>query len=516
MVESTGHDFDPYLPGARRRYFHLSPPVVARGFLKQPGVHGDDATGTTEPHWPRPRLEIIGAPYEHHGSIEHMFPTSEDAQRTTALEVEEVALAYSTGLEPAAIGRAQLDLEMHRLARSVKAITASLALLAAHKAMCGNKDHAAQVVKDLALLSGTSSREAETAVRAARALRSLPDVDQAARAGRLSAPQLGMVTKAGAVNPGETSRLLSLAGTSSLSELANEATKVCLAASDAEARREAAHAGRYLRDWSDETGWHIVGRATTEYGALIMGALRAHGNKVFKQARAEERREAPEAYLMDALKNMATSGGEGDASIRVDLSVRVDHSALIRGEALPGEACEIEGVGPTTPQAIVEMLETHDPFIKAILTKGKDVASVTHLGRRPNRAQLTALQWIYPTCAAEGCGRSSSWLQSDHREDWCRTHYTTLQLLDRLCPHHHRMKTHQGWLLVKGKGKRPFVGPDDPRHPRHGTPEEDVGPPPPSSIPERPSGRELAPAPRTLPAGVPVTERPVPEWQSSS
>jgi hypothetical protein len=25
-------------------------------------------------------------------------------------------------------------------------------------------------------------------------------------------------------------------------------------------------------------------------------------------------------------------------------------------------------------------------------------------------------------------------------------------LLDRLCPHHHRMKTHQGWALVETPG----------------------------------------------------------------
>ena len=55
---------------------------------------------------------------------------------------------------------------------------------------------------------------------------------------------------------------------------------------------------------------------------------------------------------------------------------------------------------------------------------------------------------------------------------------------DRLCRHHHGLKTHQGWALVPGRGKRPFVPPDDPRHP---------GPAP---GPETGSGH----APRTGPA----------------
>ena len=38
-------------------------------------------------------------------------------------------------------------------------------------------------------------------------------------------------------------------------------------------------------------------------------------------------------------------------------------------------------------------------------------------------------------------------------------------LLDRLCRHHHKPKTHHGWALIEGRGKRAFVPPHDPRHP---------------------------------------------------
>lgn len=111
------------------------------------------------------------------------------------------------------------------------------------------------------------------------------------------------------------------------------------------------------------------------------------------------------------------------------------------------------------------MLDTQDPFLAAVVTKGEAVVGVAHLGRRPRARQRTALQWLYPSCAAEGCG-AVAFLQFDHRADWAKTHLTVFDLLDRLYPHHHTRKTIDHWALVPGRGKRPFVPPSDPRHPR--------------------------------------------------
>jgi len=94
------------------------------------------------------------------------------------------------------------------------------------------------------------------------------------------------------------------------------------------------------------------------------------------------------------------------------------------------------------------------------------VVGVAHLGRRPTAHQRTALKWLYPTCAVEGCSAVAR-LEMDHREDWATTHVTLFSSIDRLCPHHHRLKTRQNWGLVAGRGKRAFVPPADARHPRH-------------------------------------------------
>jgi len=33
----------------------------------------------------------------------------------------------------------------------------------------------------------------------------------------------------------------------------------------------------------------------------------------------------------------------------------------------------------------------------------------------------------------------------DHRVEWAKSHATVFDLLDRLCAHHHGLKTHDAW-----------------------------------------------------------------------
>jgi hypothetical protein len=146
--------------------------------------------------------------------------------------------------------------------------------------------------------------------------------------------------------------------------------------------------------------------------------------------------------------------------------VRVDLAALLRGYPTGEETCEIAGYGPVAVSAIRDLMDAEDPFLAAVVTKGKAVVGVAHLGRRPNAHQQTALEWLYPTCAVEGCN-SLAYLEVDHRQDWSKTHVTILDWCDRHCGHHHDLKTRENWSLVEGTGKRAFVPPDDPRHPRN-------------------------------------------------
>ena len=143
--------------------------------------------------------------------------------------------------------------------------------------------------------------------------------------------------------------------------------------------------------------------------------------------------------------------------------LRADVTALQRGAVEGDELCEIAGVGPIPIHTARRLLG--DAVLKLVITRGVDVANVVHLGRGPNAAQKVALWWSSPGCIVEGCSRAHT--EFDHREDFARTRHTTLSELEPMCDPHHDRKTYERWALVAGTGKRPFVPPDDPRHPNH-------------------------------------------------
>jgi hypothetical protein len=197
-------------------------------------------------------------------------------------------------------------------------------------------------------------------------------------------------------------------------------------------------------------------------------------DEFFKAAYAEGREEPRAAYAFDALIEMARRASYENkdgrakkaASKRPQLLglVRVDHAALVRGEVEGDEVCEIAGLGPIPVRIARELLG--DAVLKLVLTKGVDVANVTHLGRGPTVAQKIAMWWRTPQCTSLDCTRVQR-IQFDHRVEWHKTHRTRLDEGDGLCGHCHDLKTRLGWALVEGTGKRPMVPPDDPRHPKN-------------------------------------------------
>ncbi|HET6728277.1 MAG TPA: hypothetical protein VFG96_02595, partial [Jiangellaceae bacterium] len=143
--------------------------------------------------------------------------------------------------------------------------------------------------------------------------------------------------------------------------------------------------------------------------------------------------------------------------------LRVDVEALRRGAVAGGELCEITGVGPVPVSVARDLLG--ESVLKLVITRGVDVAHVTHLGRGPTAAQRVALAWTTPGCTVAGCPRTR--VEYDHREDWARTRRTRLDELDPLCGYHHDLKTRNGWALLPGHGKRAMIPPHDARHPQH-------------------------------------------------
>jgi hypothetical protein len=355
------------------------------------------------------------------------------------------------------------------------------AMLAARVAETGGLDQsdARHSAGELARRTGGTVKNAKKKLTTGRKLRKLAATAAAAARGELSPEQADAIADAATVAPEAESELLEQATRGSLQDLRDACARAKARVIDLEARRRQIHAERAVRDWVDADGrGHLHLTDNPEQIAAVASRLRKDAEDRADAVPADER-EPLVAYLADALHDRVctepdaaeASGDPKDAAKRklhpdVKLLVRVDLPLLLRGYPMSGEVCEIVGYGPVATSVIRDLIDTADPFLAAIATSGEQVLGVAHPGRRANAKQQSALQWLYPTCTVEGCNRST-YLENDHREDWATTHLTVLDWLDRPCAHHHRLKTHHGWALVAGHGKRPMVPPDDPRHPRH-------------------------------------------------
>lgn len=393
--------------------------------------------------------------------------------------------ALAAGFDPDELAPADLG-EALAHAGAIEKMGAILgSLIAARLARVGKfSTSRREAARRLARASGTSLKEADKAIAAAEQMATQPDVETAARSGQLSRAQAGIVSDAASADPGAVAALLDKAATASLSELAGEAARAKAGVTDPQERRRQVHEARSLRPYTDCSGtWHLHAQGLPEDGAVVMAVLQPVADRLFEEARRQGRREPPEAYAFDALVELATSGGGGTPPNEVVFKVDLD--AFFRGYAKDGEVMEVAGFGPTSAEAVADVMAHGSPFLKTVITKGVDVVGVVHHGRRPTAHQKTALDWLYPTCAAESCGVRAEFCETDHREPWSETRFTLLGLLDHLCKSHHRMKTYEGWGLVQGKGKRPFVPPSDPRHPRFAKKDGEggAGPPGPADDP---------------------------------
>ena len=186
----------------------------------------------------------------------------------------------------------------------------------------------------------------------------------------------------------------------------------------------------------------------------------------FKQRAAlrSPNKEPDSAYAADALVAMAkkSSCASGDPlrpGPDAVVHVRVDYSALVRGQANAGEICEVPGVGPI-PVAAARAFAA-DSFLKAVLMDGQDIRAVSHLGRTiPDRLK-TALIERDPVCVVPGCCECEG-LEFDHIVPVERGGPTSLHNLGRLCGWHHYLKTYHGYVLERVNCEWFWYGPNGP------------------------------------------------------
>lgn len=448
---------------------------------------------------------------------------------TSTAELRTQALRCAASVEPEVMTGSQAAAAVQDLATVEKAAATARMFLALRVAKTnawqgsGHKTAADWLAAQL----GISVWEAGKQLGTARKAEGLPKTKKAMKDGELSPDQADAVADAATADPTAEQDLLDLAKKETTKNLRDEAARRKAAATDDASRDRRIHRERSKRDWIDRDGaWNLALRGTTADGARFTEALRPFIEQAFRTGRADGVRDtfanreydavlalcgirplpgtgldpAPGMATPDSTESSdapapaASSGspaapapaspapapGSGPTKkpggSNVKVIVRIDHTALVRGRTVAGETCEVAGLGPVSVEAVKDLMG--DAFIAAVVTRGRDVVNVAHLGRGPNAFQRTALEATGVACSNICCNRTVN-IQIDHRVPFATDRVTKLDNLDPLCTGNggcHDLKTHHGHGLEPGAGRRRLLPPDHPEHPRNQA-EADVGPP---------------------------------------
>ena len=378
-----------------------------------------------------------------------------------------VLKAFSQGIEPgclqASTARSLVDLfgEATRVCTAVTTLLAGRVARTQVWAQGGARSPAEWVSKATGAPLGQAIGILETAER----LADLPATESALRAGRLSPAQARAITDAANVDPAAEAELLDAAARGSVRSLERLA-RARTAAADPEGterRYQAAHTNRDLTTWVDHEGaGRLAWRGTPDALAEINAALGPFVRTALDTARRAGRDERYGACAADALVFLAGerahwgSAGAPDPSGRSPRRTRpgpkhlvrgrIDLLALARGYTEPGEICELEAGGPV-PVSVMERILAEHPIVDLVLTRGREITHVAHLGRSGDTFLKTAIDWHDPVCAIDGCTVATN-LEVHHIETIADGGATSLEQVLRLCGHHHDCITYRGFRLV--------------------------------------------------------------------
>lgn len=131
---------------------------------------------------------------------------------------------------------------------------------------------------------------------------------------------------------------------------------------------------------------------------------------------------------------------------------RVDHTAVQRGYAVPGERCDVQVNGarpvPVTLDELHRCLHDDDPVVTLIEHEGIDIRRVVRLAHEPTDLQRAALEAIHDRCADRDC-RAYGQLEIDHLVPYGEGGPTVVDNLVPLCGATHDAKTYRGRQLTR-------------------------------------------------------------------
>ncbi len=344
-------------------------------------------------------------------------------------------------------------------------------------------------------------------VRVARALPALPLIAGAMQRGALSYAKVRAITRV--ATPETEQKLLdvAMAGTASHVERIVRAWRRVdrvIAAQQADAR----HLSRHLTTWIDDDGMVVLrGRLTPEIGAVVIRALNAAEDKLFREAKA-----APKVGRLvddvDGRQRRADALGRlAEAALTADLDAGTAgdrYQVVLHVDATAGEEVVFDGALEVDDAAVHVSAETskrlacdagvvrmqHDAD-GHVLDAGRKTRTIPSAIRRALSARDTRCQ--FPACSARRC-------DAHHIEHWGDGGSTSLDNLVLLCRRHHRL-VHEGGFRLRRQSDATvaFFHPDGlPLHIAPPQPRFDLANPLAPTI-DRLAAQNITITPRTLP-----------------
>ncbi|WP_420635443.1 DUF222 domain-containing protein [Candidatus Palauibacter sp.] len=293
--------------------------------------------------------------------------------------------------------------------------------------------------------TGVTLGPARERVRVARCLASLPRTAAEMEKGRLSWSKTRALTRI--ATPGNETRLLEFARDATASQVerlvrAQRSAEAAMAAEDGESEMSAR---RHLTVRVGEDGmYRIRGRLPPEVGALLMEALDAAGDELYRAERAAEASE-PKLPATPGERHHDALGAWLEDRTDAEVQLVVHTVAVDEGEGEPVVSTED---GSHVPAGTSRRL-TCDPEVVEV-TRGLD-GSVLDVGRKRRTVGWRlrkALDVRDGGCRFPGCG--SRYTQAHHAVPWSEGGETALDNLILLCRFHHRTVHEGGWRVEMG------------------------------------------------------------------
>ena len=311
----------------------------------------------------------------------------------------------------------------------------------------------------LSFLTGIDLGACRERVRAARALEALPLTSESMQRGELSFSQVRALTRvATAANEAD---LLDLARGATTAQLERMVRAWKLGSREAEVDREQVrHESRELSVFPDEEGMVVVrGRLTPEVGALLMRAVEAAGDQLFREkgpvegVSAETSREALAQRRADALglvAERALAAGftgkvplSGTGAERYQVLLHVDAETLSEEGSGLGRSNLEDGTRVSAETS--RRLSCDASVVEIRRGTGGEVLDVGRRTRTVSPALRRALEARDGGCRFPGCG--SRFTDAHHVRHWADGGETKIENLLLLCAHHHRLMHEAGWTV---------------------------------------------------------------------